>query len=161
MAMHRGRTFRTNPLLFIIVFLAARSLASAQTGPHDKTSPKPWMNASLSADERAAMVVKEMTLDEKISLLHGTGMPGLGPVSPLSAHSNGGAGYVAGIPRLAIPGIQMSDAAYGVRRSGENGRYSTALPDCLAGAASWDLEAEHEYGALIGRELRAQGYNMS
>src|SRR4029077_16253986 len=59
------------------------------------------------------------------------------------------------------PAIQMSDAAYGVRNSGENGRYSTALPDDLAGAASWDLEAAYQYGALIARELRAQGYNMS
>ncbi len=107
------------------------------------------------------MVVKEMTLDEKILLLHGTGMPGLSPMSPLAVHSNGGAGYTSGIQRLNIPGIQMSDAAYGVRMSGENGRYSTALPADIAGAASWDLEAGYEYGALIGRELRAQGYNMT
>jgi len=32
------------------------------------------------------------------------------------------------VPPLGIPMIQMSDAAYGVRSSGENGRYSTALP---------------------------------
>jgi beta-glucosidase len=107
------------------------------------------------------MVVKEMTLDEKISMLHGTGMVGLSAMSPLAIHSNGGAGYVPGIPRLGIPAIQMSDAAYGVRSSGENGRYSTALPSDVASAASWDLDAAHEYGALIGRELRAQGYNMS
>ena len=44
----------------------------------------PWMNTSLSPDERASLVVKEMTLDEKISLLHGTGMVGLSPMSPLS-----------------------------------------------------------------------------
>ena len=55
----------------------------------------------------------------------------------------------------------MSDAAYGVRASGKNGRYSTALPCNLAAAASWDLEAAYDYGALIGRELRAQGFNMS
>jgi beta-glucosidase len=119
------------------------------------------MNTSLSPDERAALVVKEMTLDEKVSLLHGTGMAGLGPISPLSAKSNGGAGYVVGVPRLGIPDIQISDAAYGVRNSGENGRYSTALPDNLAGAASWDPDAAYEYGALIARELRDQGYNMS
>jgi beta-glucosidase len=107
------------------------------------------------------MVVKEMTLDEKISLLHGTGMKGLSPMSPLVIHSNGGAGFTVGIERLGIPGIQMSDAAYGVRMSGENGRYSTALPSDVAGAASWDLEAGYQYGALIGRELRAQGYNMT
>src|SRR5499427_8463705 len=121
----------------------------------------PWLNPQLSPEERAEMVVKEMTLDEKISMLHGTGMLGLSPMSPLVIHSNGGAGYVPEIPRLGIPAIQMSDAAYGVRASGENGRYSTALPSDVAGAASWDLEAAYEYGALIGRELRAQGYNMS
>jgi len=119
------------------------------------------MNVHLSSDERAAMVVKEMTLDEKISLLHGTGMKDLSLISPVAIHSNGGAGYVVGIPRLGIPGIQMSDAAYGVRQSGENGRYSTALPADIAQAASWDLDAGFEYGALIGRELRDQGYNMS
>jgi beta-glucosidase len=119
------------------------------------------MNSGLSADERASMVVKEMTIDEKITMLHGTGMVGLSPMSPLAVHSNGGAGYVVEIPRLEIPAIQMSDSAYGVRMSGENGRYSTALPSCVAGAASWDLQGGFEYGALIGRELRAQGYNMS
>jgi beta-glucosidase len=121
----------------------------------------PWSNSSLSPDERASMVVKEMSIDEKINMLHGTGMQGLSPMSPLAVSSNGGAGYVPGIPRLGIPAIQMSDAAYGVRSSGENGRYSTALPSDLAGAASWDLDAAYEYGALIGRELRAQGFNMT
>jgi beta-glucosidase len=119
------------------------------------------MNASLSPDERASLVLKEMTLDEKVSLLHGTGLKGLGPLSPLAVHSNGGAGYVVGVPRLGIPDIQMSDAAYGVRQSGENGRYSTALPSNVGAAASWDLKAAYAYGALIGKELRDQGYNMS
>jgi beta-glucosidase len=68
---------------------------------------------------------------------------------------------VVGIPRLGIPAMQISDAAYGVRSSGENGRYSTALPSNLGAAASWDPDAAFAYGALIGRELRDQGYNMS
>ena len=147
------------PLLWFCVVTIGLPLF-AQSGSQEKTS-HPWMNTRLTPDERATQVVKEMTLDEKITLLHGTGHPGLGPMSPLSSGSNGGAGYVVGIPRLGIPGIQMSDAAYGVRSSGQNGRYSTALPCTLAAAASWDLDAAYEYGALIGRELRAQGFNMS
>jgi beta-glucosidase len=157
---------KSNRVLLVISFLILSLLslsvvlvpASAQSGANDKS---PWMNTSLSPDERAAMVVKEMTLDEKISLLHGTGMVGLSPMSPLSIRSNGGAGYVVGIPRLGIPAIQISDAAYGVRSSGENGRYSTALPSNLGAAASWDPDAAFAFGALIGRELRDQGYNMS
>ncbi len=141
---------------FSIIVLSFALSSSSQSG-----KIHPWSNASLSPDERAAMVVKELTLDEKISLLHGTGMRGLSLMSPLAISSNGGAGYVVGIPRLGIPAIQISDAAYGVRGSGENGRYATALPANVAGAASWDLDAAYEYGALIGRELRAQGYNMT
>ncbi|HTT24812.1 MAG TPA: glycoside hydrolase family 3 C-terminal domain-containing protein [Candidatus Sulfotelmatobacter sp.] len=141
----------------LVIFCFVIIPAEAQSGGR----PHPWMNPNLSPDERAALVLKEMTLGEKTSMLHGTGMPGLGPVSPLAVGSNKGAGYVVEIPRLSIPAIQMSDAAYGVRASGENGRYSTALPACIAGAASWDPKGGFEYGALIGRELRAQGYNMS
>jgi beta-glucosidase len=122
---------------------------------------KPWMSPVLSPDERADLVMKEMTLDEKIALLHGVGVPTDNSVTPENAASNRGVGYVVGVPRLGIPGIDMGDAAYGVRSSGVNGRYSTALPSNVAAAASWDLDAAFEYGALIGRELRAQGYNMS
>ena len=119
------------------------------------------MNKSLSPDERADLVLKELTLDEKIDLIHGEGMPGWGKPKPNYYLGNGGAGFVLGVPRLGIPFIQMSDAAYGVRSSAENGRYSTALPSNMGAAASWDTQAACDYGALIGRELRAQGYNMT
>src|SRR6202167_1438336 len=153
---------RTTLLALSIAILdLARFPVAAQVASTRNAPPQPWINRDLSPDDRASLVEKEMTVDEKISLLHGTGMVGLSPMSPLAVKSNGGAGYVVAIPRLGIPGIQMSDAAYGVRNSGENGRYSTALPDDLASAASWDLDAPREYGALIARELRAQGYNMS
>src|SRR5580704_1551392 len=123
----------------------------------------PWMSASLPPDQRAEMVLKEMTLDEKIGLVHGMGMPGWprDVQEPEPELGNGGAGFVLGVPRLGIPIIQISDAAYGVRSSGENGRYSTALPAAIGAAASWDTQAACAYGALIGKELRAQGYNMT
>ena len=159
MNLHKSllRTLRPASGLATLVMILLP--AFAQQG--SRLTSMPWMNSSLTPDERAALVVKEMTLEEKISMLHGTGMVGLSPMSPLAVNSNGGAGYVVGVPRLGIPDIQISDAAYGVRNSGDNGRYSTALPNNLASAASWDLDAAYEYGALIARELRAQGYNMS
>src|SRR5215831_12948125 len=127
-----------------------------------QSADKPWMNKSLSPDERADMVLKQMTLDEKIDLLHGNGMAHADQWQmPLTYQANGGAGYVVGVKRLGIPPIWMSDAAYGVRDSAANGRYSTALTSNLGSAASWDPQAACEYGALIGRELRAQGYNMT
>src|ERR1700722_18580345 len=150
----------SNLVAVLLVALLFTASAFSQSASKDHP-PFPWMNSSLSPDDRASMVLKEMTLDEKIGMLHGTGMAGLGPLSPLHVMSDGGAGYVVGVERLGIPPIQISDAAYGVRASGENGRYSTALPSDLGAASSWDLDAAYQYGALIGTELRAQGYNMT
>ena len=141
------------------VFEPGHSLVLAQ----GQAADRPWMDKALSPDRRADLVLQEMTLDEKIALLHGNGMPGW-PRSVPGANpylGNGGAGFVLGVPRMGIPIIQMSDAAYGVRSSAENGRYSTALPSNVASAASWDTQAACAYGSLIGRELRAQGYNMT
>lgn len=138
--------------VLVTAWLPLSSLAQTSS----KTSP--WSNSALSPGERATLVLKEMTLDEKIALVHGQGMSGERP--GLSA-SNGGAGFSVGVPRLGIPMIQMADAAYGVTRSEANGRYATALPSNLGAASSWDPQSAYAYGALIATELRAQGYNMS
>jgi beta-glucosidase len=145
------------------------ALAASAVAAHAQRRPQPepawahaaWMNQSLTAGQRADLVLKEMTLDEKIGLIHGEGMAGWGKPNAYSYLGNGGAGFTLGVERLGIPIIQMSDAAYGVRSSAMNGRYSTALPSNLGAAASWDTDAACQYGALIGRELRAQGYNMT
>jgi beta-glucosidase len=122
----------------------------------------PWMNPQLSPEERAELVLKKLTLDEKLALLHGNGM-GNEPQwqMPLTPRTNGGAGYVEGIERAGIPALVISDAAYGVRSSGANGRYSTAMPSNLGAASSWDPASACEYGEVIGRELRAQGFNVT
>jgi len=133
-------------------------LALAQFPGMQQPKHYAWSDATLSADARADMVVKELTLDEKISLLHGQGMPFF---SNAPTESNGGAGYSNAIPRLGIPAIQMADSAYGVTRGAAAGRYSTALPNDLGAASSWDPQAAYEYGDLIGRELRQQGYSMT
>ncbi len=144
--------------LALTAALFAASSAFAQLPWMQKPKHFAWSDASLSPDSRADLVIKEMTLDEKISLLHGQGMPFF---SDAPSESNGGAGYTNAIPRLGIPAIQMADSAYGVTRGEAAGRYSTALPNNLGAASAWDPEAAFEYGALIGRELRDEGYSMT
>jgi len=154
------RSIKNGLALLAITMLMVAASAQGQASSQD--SQRPWMDKTLSAGERADLVLKQMTLDEKLELLHGNGMAGASNWQmPLTHLANGGAGYVVGVPRLGIPPIIMSDAAYGVRVSGANGRYSTALPSDVALASSWDPEAACDYGSVIGRELRAQGYNMT
>jgi beta-glucosidase len=143
--------------------LAIFLIAHGTCLPQQATMPssRPWMDASLSPDLRADMVLKELTLDEKIQLVHGIGWGPLVPGKPVPPDNNGGAGEVLGIPRLGIPSVQQGDSAVGIRMAAQQSRYATLLPSVLAAASSWDPEAAHLYGDVIGRELRAQGYNQS
>ncbi len=142
----------------LVAVLLSGACAYAQFPGMQQAKHYAWSDKSLSPDARADLVIKEMTLDEKILLLHGGG---LGMMSTGPSESNGGAGYTRSIPRLGIPAIQMADSAYGVTLGAMKGRYSTALPNNLGAASAWDTESAYEYGQLIGRELRNQGYNMS
>jgi len=123
--------------------------------------PPPWMDKSLDADARADLMIHEMTLDEKIQLVHGAGWGVLREGAPVATGHNGGAGFVPGIPRLHLPDINLADSAVGVRMAAPESRYATLLPSVIGMAASWDPDAAFLYGSVIGRELRAQGYNMS
>lgn len=147
--------------LILLVILCGMCGTTKTHGQLANKPPFAWMNTTLAPDQRAELVLKELTLDEKILLIHGQGSPFGEPDNPNTYLSNGGDGFSLGVPRLGIPPLQMIGSAYGVRFSGQNGRYSTALPSDLALSASWDEKAACDYGALIGREERAQGYNMS
>jgi beta-glucosidase len=149
-------------LLAAGVLAGTIGLMTAASSSMGQSASQPWMSSDLSPETRAELVLKQMNLDEKLGLLHGNGMAHVPRWQmPLTSVSNGGAGYVDGVKRLGIPPLFISDAAYGVRDSAANGRYSTALPSDLAVASSWDPQGACEYGALIGRELRAQGFNMT
>jgi len=149
--------------LAALCLVAAATHAGAQGRNGASQAPAgPWMNQDLSPDQRADLVLEQMTLDEKIQLVHGGG--GGGPAAggqQQPNRSNGGAGWIPGIQRLGIPDLNMADSAVGVTRGAARSRYSTGLPSTIAEAASWDLKLAYLYGTVIGRELRDQGYNMS
>jgi beta-glucosidase len=119
------------------------------------------MDRTLSPDQRADLVLAQMTQEEKLQLVHGIGWGVLRAGAPVPPEDIGGAGFVPGIKRLGIPDLNLADSAVGVRMSALHGRYSTLLPSTLGAAASWDTDATYLYGSVMGRELRAQGYNMS
>jgi beta-glucosidase len=123
-----------------------------------QTLKQPWTNIHLSPDERADLVVKAMTLDEKIQLVHGS-MAMLGRKIPGAL---GGDGFVPGIPRLGIPDLNLIGAGVGITNLGKraNGQ-ATALPASLAETATWDPKLAYEFGTVIGRETRDQGFNVS
>ncbi len=139
--------------------VAASAMAWAATASA-QDAPRP-------PQQRAAETVGQMTLDEKLTLVHGYFGANLkGAPPPLNAvppkEAIGSAGYVAGVPRLGVPALQESDASLGVA-NGANmrpGDQATALPSGLAIASTWNPQLAREGGEMIGTEAHAKGFNV-
>ncbi len=82
-------------------------------------------------------LISQMTLQEKIDLLGGTGFA------------------TKAIPRLGIPELKMTDGPLGVRWN-----EATAFPSAAAMAASWNPELLYQIGVKLAEETKAKGRNM-
>jgi len=146
------RASLTTLFTLLLTLSSWASFASAQA------PSQAWMNTRLSPDERADLLAKQMTLDEKIQLVHGS-MAMFGPKIPGAL---GGDGFVPGISRLGIPDLNLIGAGVGVTNLGKRAQgMATALPASLAETATWDPKVAYEFGTVIGRETRDQGFNVS
>src|SRR5208283_5740697 len=91
-----------------VIFAASSTFGQTPPTP---AAPPTWMDPALSADARATLLEQQLTLDEKIGLLHGH--------TPILWHERPAdflwtSGYVAGVPRLGIPAMRETDAGLGV-----------------------------------------------
>jgi beta-glucosidase len=95
------------------------------------------------SDARARKIVSEMTLQEKITELHGM-------------HDDVHQRYVPPITRLGIPGFRIANGPAGVGPGDEHHQLpATALPAPIALASTWDPRLAREYGEVIGLEAKA------
>jgi beta-glucosidase len=150
--------------------------AAEDTTSSSQTSPSAWTDRSLSVDERASLMVEAMSLDEQIQLVRtqaGFGLLSLGVPLPPSVPESmrkhtpegalGSAGFIAAIPRVGMPALQMSDASLGVANLGgflRRGDEATSLPATLALAATFDPALAREAGQMLGAEAHAKGFNV-
>lgn len=86
-------------------------------------------------------LLAQMTLDEKLALLHGH-------KDPQPAIGFDSAGYLPGVPRLGIPPLRLTDGPAGIRTT----QTATALPAPVALAASFDPLVAKRYGEVLGFE---------
>ncbi len=122
---------------------------------------QPWMDAALSPDERADLLIAQLSLDEMILLVHGPAPHQMAP-EEIPADCRQGAGYIAGVPRLGVPALNETDASLGVAnlRGVPKGDGSTGLPGGLSLASTWDPEIARAGGAMVGSEARSRGFNV-
>ncbi|HEY0496390.1 MAG TPA: glycoside hydrolase family 3 C-terminal domain-containing protein [Kutzneria sp.] len=104
----------------------------------------PWVGSTAPVPQRVAQVLAQMSQAQKISLLHGAG--------------GGYVGNTPAIPALCIPALGLEDGPAGV---GENLGGVTQLPAPVAAAATWNVDAETQYGQLVGSEEGGKGANVN
>jgi len=97
-------------------------------------------------------IIKKLTLDEKISMIHAATLFKSGAVD-----------------RLGIPCVSTSDGPMGVRAefmsdrwipSGNNDDMVSYLPSNSALASTWNTELAYEMGHVLGAEARGRGKDM-
>jgi len=102
---------------------------------------------SEASDVDVDALIDAMTLDEKLSMLHGDRN------DPLDL---GQAGYNPGVARLGIPELRLADGPAGVRVSAS----ATAMSAPVSLAATFDPDLAFQYGQVIGHEGRALGQDV-
>lgn len=109
----------------------------------DTTYDRPWMNSALSPDERTALLLAQMTLEEKVHML--------------CEHS-----ICTSLAQLGVPVLAPADGPAGIRVANQavHDGQATSMPAPLALAATWDVQAAEEYGKLVGAEAWASGHNV-
>ena len=120
-----------------------------------------WQKEHLTADEKADLVLAQMTDDEKYAWLSGPMAIPMGN-EPLPEGAIGSAAYYPGIPRLGIPAMQQTDASLGVTALGNvrPGDNATALASGLLLASTFNPAMAQQTGELVGREAFAKGFNV-
>lgn len=110
---------------------------------------------NLMKDDAILHLITQMTLEEKISMVHGdkgTDPNGLDYV-----------GYLPGIDRLGIPPIKMQNGPSGAGATFGNYRHkapATAFPVPAAQASTWNKELLYKLGNAVGLETKAQGRDV-
>lgn len=140
------------PLAVLAVFPG--SLCAQNRAESAVPADAPYKNPGLPAEQRVADLLKRMTLEEKATMLSGSGWMESAPIA-----------------RLGIPAIKMADGPMGVRSwAGSSAITSaasapahveaTAFPSGVEMAATWDTALVQREGQAIAEEAKALGRDM-
>lgn len=123
--------------------------AAAHAAAHDAGGDSGGTDGGAALAARAASLVQQMTLDEKLPLMAGTGVVR-------------GLWQTPGVDRLGFPGYLMTDGARGMGapNSVDDPHKGTAFPVGMARGATFDVALEERVGTAIGKEVRAWGGNV-
>ena len=153
------RTLRRSPIviaLALLVFGIAFGILRAQNQPpKDAPVQEPsslYLDTNQPIDKRVEDLLGRMTLEEKLSQVHGN--------TKFTTPA---------IPRLGVPIRWLSDGPHGVREdvgplnwrsAGHTDDYATYMPALSSLGSTWNLDLATAYGNVIGQESRKRGKDI-
>ena len=133
------------------------------------------VSAQIS-DDKLNQIVDQLSLEEKVYLVVGTGMniPGMmqkdnGPQTVVGSTKDkvpGAAGTSYTIKKFNFPAVVFSDGPAGIRidpkRDNQPNKtfYATAFPTAVSLASSWNVDLLNEVGHAFGKEAKAYGIDF-
>lgn len=149
--IHRFRLIAWNNSLKLLILISSLFYACVQD-IQTVLPDKPEYGFNEKYEPLVDSVLKLLTLEEKVYMIHGSGMF-----------------FSGGVERLGIPELQYADGPTGIREEGERGSWAslnldtdsaTFFPTGTALAASWNTELALRYGKAIGSEANARGKHI-
>lgn len=132
----------------------------------------PYADNSLPLYQRIDDLMSRLSVEDKVNLLIGTGMPEvklLERINPVVGSTDylvpGCAGTTTPLEQFGIPGIVMTDGPAGVRiapvrKDNDKMYHATGFPTGMAIAASWDVALAQCVGEAIGNEALEYGSDV-
>ncbi len=151
--MRASRTLLISTLALLLISLALPFPSRSQSTPAVPAGA-PYKNPITPVDARVSDLLSRMTIEEKASMLEGSGWMESTPIE-----------------RLGIPAIKMADGPMGVRSWMGSSAItnsvnvstkveSTSFPVGIAMAATWDGQLVQREGKAIAEEVKALGRDM-
>jgi beta-glucosidase len=141
-------------VLFLAAIAATLALNVATLVAQSVPADAPYKNPATTVEHRVSDLLGRMTVEEKATLLSGSGWMESAPIE-----------------RLGVPAIKMADGPMGVRSwagssavtnnaKGATQVLATSFPSGVAMAATWDTDLVQREGQAIAQEVKALGRDM-
>ncbi len=124
-----------------------------------------YENPNAPLEKRVSDVLSQMTLEEKLHLLKGSGISSAMGRDDVKTAIPGAVGTIVPTPRLGLPTIYLSDGPAGLkieptREGSDRTYYSTAFPIGTQLASTWNTELVYKVGQAMGSEARSYGVDV-
>ncbi|MBT8219398.1 MAG: glycoside hydrolase family 3 C-terminal domain-containing protein [Bacteroidia bacterium] len=141
-------------LIVLSLFTSCDQMNENDTTLNNAAPSKSYKGKAIAHDfdDKIDSLILQMTLEEKVGMLHGTSMFN-----------------TAGVERLGIPELKMADGPLGVREeisrdswapAGWDNDFATYYPAGGGLAATWNTRLSYKFGNSVGEETRARGKDV-